>query len=161
MAAPLTDDERARILELAEQGLTCTAIAEAVGRSPSAVSRACKAVGHRFGTQAREAWAAREAYSVDRRAELAERAIETAHQLLEAGVAPVDGPTMAVVTAAGKVVHGVPLSPRDEQARTNAISTLARAALELQRATQADEGLSAFDAWLRDVIGGGRPEATL
>lgn len=70
MPTPLTDDERARILELQEAGESRNAIAREVGRSPGIVSKVVKAAGRTFDRGDQVA-AATEARQQDNRAKRA------------------------------------------------------------------------------------------
>lgn len=84
VAKPLTDAERARIVELCEAGWTCNAIAAEVGRSSNTISRVAREHGHRFGSvQAERAREARSDYGAGRRAEWASKAMGEALDLLE------------------------------------------------------------------------------
>lgn len=84
MAKALTDQERARIVELIQSGKGCVETSKIVGRSPDTVSRIANAIGHRFGeTNLSRAHASRSAYCAERRAAIAERLVEEVDLLLD------------------------------------------------------------------------------
>ncbi|ARX85641.1 hypothetical protein SMD44_05105 [Streptomyces alboflavus] len=80
MAEPITDRDRARVRELHGQGKTRNAIARAIGRSTSSVSKMAADLGLTFAGGARVA-AATEAHRADaaaRREQLADEALDGA-----------------------------------------------------------------------------------
>ncbi|EPH40347.1 helix-turn-helix domain-containing protein [Streptomyces aurantiacus] len=80
MAEPITDRDRTRVRELHSQGKTRNAIARAIGRSPSSVSKIAADLGLAFAGGARVA-AATEAHRADaaaRREQLADDALDGA-----------------------------------------------------------------------------------
>lgn len=85
VAKPLTDAERARIVELCEEGWSCSRIAGEIGRSKDSVSRVAAEHGHRFdgARQLQRARKARSGYGAEARAELAQRLMDEANRLLD------------------------------------------------------------------------------
>lgn len=155
MAKPLTDDERAEIVELLERGLSCGAIAKQVGRSGDTVSRIARDVGHRFGrSNSLRAQEARSAYCAERRADIAAAATERAEQVLQR----MEGPHR-VFNFGGRdntfneeILDQPPVDAQRAMAQT--IRDLMRTVIEIHRLdTKADEGVSDVDDWLRHQMG--------
>lgn len=153
MAPKLTDTERARIIDLCQQGLTRNDIAHQLQRSPDSISRVARTVGHRFGqTNLARAHEARSSYAAEARSEVAKAAVERAKLLLaefEASQPVVSG------TADGPVVVHVELDARGQKDRAQAMSTLMRTVIDIDRHDNAgDQDASSVDAWLAEMTGG-------
>jgi Helix-turn-helix domain len=83
-APPVTDAERTRIRQLHARGLSCAQIAAELGRSKSAVSRQCAAMGLRFDReQTKAATAAVVADSASLRAQTGRRFLDKCNHLLD------------------------------------------------------------------------------
>lgn len=156
MAKPLTDAERQHILDLIQSGKGCAEIASEVGRAPDTVSRLAKSIGWTFGvTNLARAHEARSAYSAERRAVVAARAQERAEELLE----KMSGRYL-VFNFGGK--ENTYAEHELDEPPIEAIRQMAQAFRDLQRTVldidrhdnRQDEGVSAVDAWLRDLVGG-------
>lgn len=155
MAKPLTDDERAEIIELIQSGKPCREIAKQAGRSADTVSRIAQSIGWTFGhpnlARAREA---QSAYSAERRALLAARATERAEEML----ASMDGRYL-VFNFGGKnntyEEHELDEPPIEaKRAMAQTFRDLMRTVLDIDRHdNRAEEGLAAVDQWLRDMLG--------
>lgn len=157
MAAPLSDNERERIIQLCHQGHPCNTIAQKVGRSPDTVSRIARSIGHRFGyTNAARAREARSAFSAERRAQLAARATEEAEKLLD----ELHGEFL-VFNFGGRdntyEEHTLDEPPVDaKRAMVQSFRELMRTVIDVDRHdNKADEGLAAVDQWLRSITGSG------
>jgi Helix-turn-helix domain len=158
-APPVTDAERARIRELHAQGLSCTRIAAEIGRSKSAVTRQCQAMGLAFDrAQTKTATAAKVADNAARRAEISRRFLEKSADLLD----QMDQPHTAF-NFGGKdntyEEHEFSKPPVD------ALKTLVQAAgiafdrhiAQDRHDAAGEEGGSAVDQWLRMMMGGSSP----
>lgn len=152
MAPKLTDAERTHIIELCEQGLSRNDIATKVGRSPDSISRVAHSIGHRFGqTNLAAAHEARSSYCAEVRGEVARAAIERAKRLLAEfeEVQPV-----VSGSADGPVVVRVELDARGQKDRAQAMSTLVRTVLDIDKHDNAgDQDTAAVDAWLAAMTG--------
>lgn len=153
MAKPVTPDERARIIEALSTGDSCNTIAKNFHRSPSTISAIATDVGHRFGHSAlTRAHEARSAYAAEARGEVAMAALERARQLLaefEERQPVVSG------SADGPVVVRVELDARGQKDRAQAMSTLMRTVLDIDRHDNAGgRDVSAMDQWLAAMTGG-------
>lgn len=155
MAAPLTDDERQRIVDLCGQGLSCAAVAKQVGRSPDTVSRVARAAGHRFGhTNAARARETRSAYCAERRAAIAARITEEVEAMLD----DLHGEFL-VHNFGGKdntyAEHTLDEPPVEaKRAIIQAVREGMRTVLDISRHDEkADEGASDVDDWLRHQMG--------
>ena len=83
-APPVTDAERDQIRILHARGKSCGQIAAELGRSKSAITRQCKALGLSFDrAQTKAATAAVIADSAARRAETSRRFLEKSNELLD------------------------------------------------------------------------------
>lgn len=155
-APPVTDAERARIRELHAQGLSCTRIAAEIGRSKSAVTRQCQAMGLEFDrAQTRTATAAKVADNASRRAEISRRFLEKSADLLD----QMDQPHTAF-NFGGKdntyEEHEFSKPPAD------ALRTLMQAAGQAfdkhlaqdKHDSAGEEGGSAVDRWLSAMLDG-------
>lgn len=154
MAKPVTPDERARIVDLLHEGHTCGHIAKTVHRSNDTISRIAAAEGHRFGeSNLARAHEARSAYAAEARGEVASAALERARQLLaefEAAQPVVTG------SADGPMVVRVELDARGQKDRAQAMSTLMRTVLDIDRHDNAGgRDVSAMDQWLAAMTGEG------
>lgn len=151
MAKPVTPDERARIIELLHEGHTCGHIAKTVHRSNDTISRIAAAEGHRFGeSNLARAHEARSSYAAEARGEVASAALERARQLL----ADFEE-RQPVVSGSGAVVR-VELDARGQKDRAQAMSTLMRTVLDIDRHDNAGgRDVSAMDQWLAAMTGEG------
>ena len=157
VAKPLTDDERAAIVDLLGEGLSCSAIAKQTGRSTSTVSNIARSVGHSFGqsnlARAREA---RSAFCAERRASIASRLTVEAELLLD----DLHGEYL-VFSFGGKdnsyEEHRLAAPPSEAKFTTmRAIGQAMKIVLDIDRAdNRADEGAAAVDQWLRSMLSGG------
>jgi Helix-turn-helix domain len=155
-AAPVTDAEKARIRQLHAEGLSCAQIAAALGRSKSAVSRQCKAMGLVFDrAQTKAATRAKVADNASRRADTSRRFLEKANELLDM----MDQPHVAY-SFGGRdntyVEHAFEKPPVD--ALRSLMQSAAQAFdkhLGQDRHDSDQGGLSAVDAWLRGMLGEG------
>ena len=138
---PLTDDERARIIDLARTGKSTRAIAAEVGRSHDAVAKTCAKAGVPLDrTQTRNATEARKADLAARRAGIIERLYRRAERNLERLEA--EDYTFVAVTVNGIDHDRVPEPPaNDEKALMAAISTSLTSAARLE-AVDSDGGLA-------------------
>jgi len=81
---PLTDDERAHIVDLARTGMSRNDIARETGRALGTVTKVCHEAGHDFDRAAtKAATAARQADNAARRAELSSRLLDEANRALD------------------------------------------------------------------------------
>lgn len=137
---PLTDDERARIVDLARSGMGCNAIAAEVGCHPDTVSKHCARAGITFDrSQVIKANEARKADMAAKRADIIERLYKRAEANLER--LEQAGYTMVAVTANGIEEAPVSVPPaHDEKALLQAISTSLASAAKLE-AVDSDGGL--------------------
>lgn len=155
MPAPISDDERARIIQLLDDGKSCNVIAREVGRSSSTISNVARSIGHRFGhsnlAHAREV---RSAYSKEKRAELAARATEAAERLLadlerEYTVFNFGGKDN---TYNERLMDRPPVEAQRQMIQ--GFRDLMRTVLEVDRHdNRSDDNLSAVDEWLRSIVG--------
>lgn len=82
-ARPVTARERARILKLAEEGMSCGKIAKQLGRSPDTISRIAREAGHTWGnTNLAKAHEAARAYGAEARARTAAKLHAEADRLI-------------------------------------------------------------------------------
>lgn len=160
MAAPLTDDERQRIVALLGEGKSARAIADEVGRSTDTVSRIARAIGHDFGrTNLARAQDARSAYCAERRALIAARMTEECELLLD----QLHQPHLAY-SFGGKdntyEEHELSEPPVDaKRALIQSARECVRTVLEIDRHDNKSEGTSAFEAFLATVFGVGEAAA--
>lgn len=156
---PVTDDERARIVELLESGLSYAKVAEQTGRGQGTVSRVAAAAGwsagHSAAARTRNAREARSAYTAEARAKAAERAQERVQELLDGFF---DERQQVVVIhggdGAGTDVVDVKPDWRAISDMAKAVNTLQRTVLDIDRHdNRADEGAAAVDQWLRSIVG--------
>lgn len=159
MSTPVTDDERARIVELMQAGHSRSQIATETGRGKSTITRIANEIGHDWLTTAdartqstlARAHEARSAYTAEARAKAAERAQERMQEILDSFM---DERTVMVPTRDG--IERV-LAPPDAKAirdLASAVHTLQRTVLDIDRHdNRAEDGLSAVDQWLRGLIG--------
>lgn len=136
---PLSEDERARMRQLADEGHSVRAIASQVGRSRAAVSRAVKDVANDRREQTAKATQARTVTIAERRAKLLENALQA---------------TGAALGRWATVEHGDHRGSSDE---AKAFSSLAQGYAKLdERHTRAESGgdMSAVDAWVDYMTGG-------
>lgn len=157
MAKPLTDDERARIVDLLNEGHSANDIAKRTHRSVNTVSRIAKSIGHQFAqTNLARAHEARSAYSAERRATIAARLTVEAELLLD----ELHGEYL-VHNFGGK--DNTYAEHKLEQPPTEAKHTIVRAVgqamktvLDIDKHDNRDaENLSGFDAWWADRMGDG------
>lgn len=155
MAAKLTDDEKAHILELCRQGETCTQIARITGRSATTISNIAKANGHRFGhTNAARAREARSGYTAERRALQAARLADEIDRLLT----DMRSPAKAFNFGGSDNIYNEVVLPEptnaDKRALMQAVRDAMRTVLDIDRHdNKADQGASDVDRYLRDLIG--------
>lgn len=134
MAAPVTDAERRRVAELHADGLSCAAIARDLGRARSTVSKVCAAAGLLFDrAQTATATEARQVDAKARRTELANLAIDDAHEMRRRALAlpPDDG--------------------RNARDFASAYATFVDRHIRLTEVDADQQGLAAVDAWLRGI----------
>jgi hypothetical protein len=155
VAPKLTDDERHEIIRLIDQGKSRNDIAAATGRSRGTITNVAATIGHTFGQSAlTHAHEARSSYCAERRAELAGKATERAHELLER----MSG-RFLVFNFGGRdntyEEHELEEPPVEAQrAMAQAFRDLMRTVIDIDRHdNRHDEGLAAVDQWLRDMIG--------
>lgn len=154
MAKPVSDQERARIVEALSTGKSCNAIAKEFHRSPSTISTIATAEGHRFGhSNLARAHEARSNYCAEVRGEVGRAAVELAKRLL----AEFDEVQPVVSGSAdGPVVVRVELDARGQKDRAQAMSTLVRTVLDIDKHDNAgDQDAAAVDAWLAAMTGAG------
>ena len=158
-APPVTDAERDRIRQLHARGLTCGQIAAELGRSKSAITRQCKAMGLSFDREkTKAATAAVVADSAARRAETSRRFLEKAGELLD----QMDQPHTAF-NFGGK--DNTYEEHKFEKPPVDALKTLMQAAAvafdkhiaQDKHDAAGEEGGSAVDQWLRMMMGGSSP----
>lgn len=131
---PLTDAERHQIRALHADGLSCAKIAERLGRARSTISNACKQMGLPFDrAQTRVATEARKADAQARRAELADLALDDAHDMRLKALAAATG--------------------RDARDYAAAYGTFIDRHIRLSEVDADPQGLAAVDAWLRSITG--------
>ena len=157
MAKPLTDDERARIVDLLGQGHSANQIAKQVGRSVDTISRIAKTIGHQFGqTNLAHAHEARSAYSAERRATIAARLTEEAEKLLDEmhGKYKVHNFGGKDNTFNEKTLDEPPTEAKFTMVR--AVGQAMKTVLEIDKHDNRDsENLSGFDAWWAAMMGEG------
>lgn len=157
-ASKLTDNERAEIARLLENGLSRAQIARATGRSQGSIDRVAKAIGHRAdqstAMRTRRANEARKSYSAERRAVLAAKACEAAEKLLD----ELDEPYTVFSfggrdnTFTSEVLPGAPADVRRIAVQSSRDAL--RTALEVDRHDNREgEQLAAVDQWLRSLVG--------
>lgn len=160
VAAPLTDDERAAIIELIRSGLSYVEVARQTARSTGLVAKIAKEIGW-SGDQSRLARVQvanenRSAYSAARRAKIAARLAEEAERLL----LEMRQPHLAF-NFGGKdntyEEHQLEEPPVDaKRALMQTVRDALRTVIDIDRHdNRAEEGAAAVDAWLRDMIGSG------
>lgn len=138
--APITDQERARMRELAAEGHSVRHIASEVGRSTGSVSRAVQDVAEDRRERTAKATQARTVSIAERRAKLLEQSLQA---------------TGAALGRWATVDQGDHRSSADE---ARAFSSLAQGYAKLdERHTRAESGgdHAAVDTWLDAMTGGG------
>lgn len=163
MAKPLTDDERAEIVELIEQGLSRNEIALRVERSPGSITNVARDAGLSFDRAAtQQATAARAADTAARMTQLASDLADDAERLRLQLFAPcVERKAMTVSAGreSGSYVEIVDV-PRDqptfsEQARIMvAVGIAVDKVHAISDQSRGDDDLSdvaRFDEWLMGV----------
>lgn len=159
MAGPrLTDSERERIATLLLDGKSYGSIAKETGRSVGAISRVAKSLGHTASGSAaartEKAREARKAFSAERRAEQMEELSAEFDRL----VADMRTETR-VFNFGGKNntyrEHKLTEPPNEaKRALMQSARDAMRTMLDVDRHdNKADDGASAVDAWLRDIVG--------
>lgn len=158
---PLTDDEKQRILELVDQGLSYTKIAQQTGRSPQTVSRLAKAAGHDVEhsnlARVERANETRAAIGAERRAAIAASAADK----LEEVIGKAGDPSYEVVmfgrgdTRRSEVV-AVPAGGSEWRDWASAARSFQQVFLDLVRYDErGDDDGADVDRWLSQVVGGG------
>lgn len=151
---PITDDDRRRVAELHAQGLSRNEIARQIGRSQATVSKLATELGLTFDrARTREATRAKVTDAKARRAALALKLLALAEQEAEAFNQP------CVLHSFGgkdhtynsKTVDRPPARERRDMAAT--INILVDKHARLIDMDADLQGLSAVDAWLRDITG--------
>lgn len=159
MTAPrLTDAERERIATLLLEGKSYGAIAKDTGRSVGAISRVAKSLGHTASgasaVRTEKAREARKAFSAERRAEQMEALSAEFDRLLgdmrtETKVFNFGGKDN---TFRSKVLTEPPTDAK--RALMQSARDAMRTMLDVDRHdNKADDGASAVDAWLREIVG--------
>lgn len=151
----LSDEERARIIELIGEGKSRNEIAKAVGRSKGSVTNVAASIGHSFvkagQTRLAAARETRSAYCAERRAAIGATTTEHIERVLREFF---DKQPVVSVTKDGTEVVEVRPDARAMRDLASAVHTLTRTVLDIDRHdNRNDEGLAAVDAWLRDVAG--------
>lgn len=150
--APVSDETRARIVELHGEGMGRNAIAREVDLNPSTVGRICAGLGLTFDRSATRA--AVEARVVDLKAERAEL---TAGVLADAR--RIRGLMFEAIKVRTTDGHGVIVeydtapTARDWRDAATAIGILIDKHLVLQKFDSDDTDLPAVERWLQDVLG--------
>lgn len=157
MPAPISDNERQRIIQLLNDGHSYATIANQTSRGTSTISRIAQSIGHQAGqTNVARAHEARSAYSAERRAAIAAKATEEAERLLKEL-----HDQHLVFNFGGRDndynEHLLAEPPVDaKRAMVQSFRELMRTVLDIDRHdNKADEGLAAVDQWLRDITGSG------
>lgn len=131
---PVTDTDRQRVRDLHAQGLARNAIAARIGRSRATVSKIASEEGLSFDRSATaEATRAKVVDAKQRRANLAEAALDDADTMRQRAVAADNG--------------------RDARDYAQAFATLIDRHIRLVELDSDKQGLTAVDAWLRGMIG--------
>jgi len=131
---PVTDAERERVRALHAQGLNCREIADEIGRARSTVSVIARDLGLSFDrAQTQQATAARQVDARARRAELANLALDDAHEMRRRALASDTG--------------------RDARDYAAAYGVFVDRHLRLVEVDADRQGLAAVDAWLRNITG--------
>lgn len=144
---PITEEVRARILELARGGMSCNGIAREVGVSPSTVSRAAKKAGVSFD-RAQTAKAV-EAAKVDVAALRAELALELLQDIRS--------------TMTGMREGEPPASAMDHERKARGLAALSRAFSDVVKVpdlqpdpmVEIRAAFEGFDKSLKEVFGDG------
>lgn len=157
MAKPVTDEERERVIPLLDEPLSYAAIGRMVGRSASTVANIARSVGHnrtKAGAHSRlsRAHEARSAFCAERRAKAAARAQERLEELLEDVW---DEPVETLIPGAGGATALVKPSPTDRQRISQAVASLTRTVIDVDRHDNRDNEASAaeVDRWLLFMMG--------
>lgn len=162
MATPVTDDERARIIELIESGLSRSEVARQAGRGKSTITRIANEIGWdwlamadaRTQSSLARAHGARSAFSAERRAVIAARMTEECEKLLD----QMHGEFL-VFNFGGKDndynEHLLERPPVEStRAMVQSVRDLLRTVIDIDRHdNKADDGLAAVDQWIRGLIG--------
>lgn len=131
---PVTDQERARVAQLHADGLNCRQIADEIGRARSTVSGIARALGLAFDrAQTETATTARQVDAKARRAQLADRALDTADEMERRALAADTG--------------------RDARDYAAAYGVFIDRHIRLSEVDADQQGLAAVDAWLRGITG--------
>ncbi|TYK47166.1 helix-turn-helix domain-containing protein [Actinomadura decatromicini] len=131
---PIDDTDRRRVAELHAQGLNRNQIAREIGRAQSTVSKIAAELGLTFDrARTAEATRAKVADAKERRADLANLALDDAHAMRARALASDTG--------------------RDARDYAAAYGVFIDRHLRLIEADADHQGLAAVDAWLRDITG--------
>jgi hypothetical protein len=151
---PITDEDRRRVHELHAAGRARNQIAKEIGRSGSTVSKIAAELGLSFNREAaRAATEARVADAKARRAELMHALLDDAERLRQQLFAP------TVIHSFGGKENTYSEKPvdqplfRDQRDIVQAVNTAIAASLRLDLHDADNQGLTAVDAWLRDITG--------
>ncbi len=142
MANPVTDDERQRIADLLDEGMSYAKVAKTMGRGVGTIAAVAKAVGHSAEQSAvartRNANIARSAFCEERRAKSAASAQERLDEILAKFWE--DQPVVSGGMNGAEVLSVRP-DARAIRDRASAVQTLQRMVLDVKRADErADEG---------------------
>lgn len=149
---PVSVAELEQIRVLHARGESCEAIAAALGRNKSTVSRQCRKLGLSFDRSATKAATdAKQADNKSRRAKFAAEMLDDIERLRERAWSAYK---VVVGTAQGAEVIELLLPPLGEvRAAYSAIGTAFDKHLAAERHDSQDGGMSAVDEWLRGMIG--------